>query len=217
MSEFVLRMNLLASLENKDYIFFRNIDLNWDEAVSQCEDAVKRNPEYWSALVEDDGNIEVWDEVGKTYIKSLSQNKLWGYNKHNTKVWETTAKPKKIEMSWEGKLAELLPLECPISRPTLQSPGNVMPWHRDNFHFYKRQHSDNSEPVVRFIVFMKDWDVGHVLQAGNSIIANWRAGDVILWHPDRFHLSANIGISNKWTTNITGKLQENIRLDKILN
>lgn len=217
MSEFVSRMNLLANLESKDYIFFRNINLNWNEVISQCEDTVKRNPEYWSSLVKDEDNIEIWDEVGQNYVKSLYQNKLWGYNKHNTKVWETTAKPNKLTMPWETALLDLLPLDYAISRPTLQSPGNIMPWHQDNFHFFKRQNPKHSAFIVRFIVFMKDWDVGHIIQAGDSAITNWQAGDVILWHPTRWHLSANIGISDKWTTNVTGRLQEYVRLDKILN
>ena len=62
--------------------------------------------------------------------------------------------------------------------------------------------------IIRFVVFMKDWDIGHVLQSENSIISHWKAGDTIVWHPGKFHLSANIGISSKWTFNITGILKD---------
>jgi hypothetical protein len=118
-------------------------------------------------------------------------------------------------MSWEENVAKQLPLLNLISLPTLQTPGNVLPWHQDKFFNFKRNYPNDIKFIVRFTIFMKDWQIGHVLQAGNSIISHWRAGDCVIWYPDRWHLSANIGINNKWTNNITGILTEEINWDSI--
>lgn len=210
MSASVSRMSFLEQLKSQDYITIGNISADWDNIVKQSETLVEQHPEYWCSLVPDQNDFDSWDSIGDEYIQSMAQLRDWGYTKYNTQSWETTSQRSQLHMPWEQTIMDWFPLEQPISRPTLQKPGNIIPWHQDQFFFFKRKHPQQYNHVVRFIVFMKDWEVGHLLQAGNSVVTHWQAGDVILWYPDRMHLGANVGVTNKWTQNVTGILKEEI-------
>jgi hypothetical protein len=199
------RTSFLEQLADRDYINFGNIGLDWASITKECEECVAQHPGYWVSLVTDD--YDAWDESGNAYWQSMQQYANWGYTHNNTRSWETTSIKPRLIMAWEKELDLHVPLDHLISRPTLQTPGNIMPWHQDKFYFWKREHTDN-EFVIRFLVFHEDWKLGHMLQAGNSIISHWKAGDIICWHPDRWHLSVNAGSVNKWTTNITGLLKK---------
>ena len=215
MSESVSRTTLLAYLEKKNYVKFGNISTDWQDIVSECEQKVVDNPDYWCNLVPEPDDFDAWDNIGNDYITNMKKFQNWGYTSHNTKSWETTSQKLQIKMSWENSIASQLCLDDAVSRPTLQPPGNIMPWHQDQFYHFKRKYPDKHNYIVRFIVFMKDWEAGHLLQAGDEIVSHWCAGDIILWHPDRYHIAMNAGISNKWTQNVTGVLKENVLLPKM--
>lgn len=199
-------MNFLDYLNNKDYIHFCNIKADWKNIVDNSESEVKNHPNCWVSLITDD--FESWDDIGNDYNTEMQKFTKWGYNSKNTKSWETTSINPPLTLPWEHEIINQLPVMSATGRPTLQAPGNVMPWHKDNFFYHRRKYPDNLMNIIRFVVFMKDWDIGHVLQSENSIISHWKAGDTIVWHPGKFHLSANIGISSKWTFNITGILKD---------
>lgn len=208
---FVSRTRLLEILSSRDYINFGNIStVDWSNALAECEKNVELHPEYWCSLVADSNNS--WDNIGDEYFESIKHYADWGYTSENTRSWETTSVQPQLHMDWEQAVINSLPLSHAISRPTLQQPGNVMPWHWDRFYNFKRQFPQSADYIVRFIVFINDWTPGQFLQAGNSVISNWQAGDIRLWYPNRMHLAANAGYANKWTTNITGILDENIEI-----
>lgn len=204
------RTKFLEYLFDKDYIKLGNIDIDWSKATMECEQAVKEFPQYWTSLIPDE--IEAWDSYGEEYRNNLQNCVAWGYNKFNTRSWETTACRPKLEMSWEKQCINSLPITQGQARATCQPPGNSMPWHYDSFVYWKRS-QEQSQFVIRFIVFQEDWKIGQTIQAGNTMINHWRAGDVITWHPSRWHLSFNGGTENKWTTAVTGLLVENIEFD----
>lgn len=207
---FVSRTRLLEILSSKDYINFGNINLDWNSALDTCEQNVIDHPQYWCSLVSE--NEISWDTTGNEYFNSMKHYKDWGYTSENTRSWETTSVQPQLHMDWEQPVIDALPLSCAISRPTLQEPGNIMPWHDDKFYNFKRQFPDCADFIIRFIVFINDWTPGQFIQAGNSVIAGWQAGNVVLWHPSRMHLAVNAGYENKWTTNVTGILDEIIEI-----
>jgi hypothetical protein len=211
---YVSRKKLLEILSKKDYILFKQIDLDWSNIVSHCEDNVVAYPEYWQSLVDDE---RPWDFQGNKYYNSMSDYKEWGYTKDNTRSWETTSLQNKFDMEWENQLKQSLPLSNSISRPTLQQPGNIMPWHQDQFFYFNRQYPTQTEYIARFLVFMNDGGPGQMLQVGNSVVYNWKAGDTILWHPSTMHVAINAGYYNKWTTNVTGILDEQIEINDELD
>lgn len=202
----VSRKNFLNRLKEVDYLKFGNIKADWPAVIQECEQAVKENPAYWCSLVVD--LPDSWDKLGDQYYEELNKHREHGYRPDNTRSWETTSCQPQLQMAWEQPVMDKLPLYYPISRPTLQEPGNIMPWHEDKFFYFRRKYPEFAEYIVRFIVFQKDWDVGQIIQAGNSIISHWQAGDAIVWYPSRMHLSCNAGVSGKWTQNITGILKE---------
>ena len=203
----VSRTTYLNSIKDKDYSWIGNIKADWSAIQQECKQTVQDHPECWQTLV---GKRDSWDKMGEGLNKELEKHKESGYNPQNTRHWETTTIQPKVEMSWEKEIMDQLPLINPTSRPTLQPPGNIMPWHQDRFFYFKRNNPGQEEFVVRYILFQTDWHNGHLLQAGNSFISHWKAGDFLLWYPDRWHLSANVGTEDKWTFNVTGILQEEI-------
>ena len=205
---FVSRTTYLNDIKSKDYVWCGNIKADWQTIQQECKQTVQNHPECWQTLV---GERESWDSLGDDLYKELEKHKESGYSSHNTRHWETTTIQPKLEMSWEKEIMDQLPLINPTSRPTLQPPGNIMPWHQDKFFYFKRNNPGQDEFVVRYVVFQTDWQNGHLLQAGNSFISHWKTGDILLWYPDRWHLSANVGTEDKWTFNVTGILKEEIK------
>lgn len=206
MLEYVSAKHLLKILNKKDYIVYDNIKLPWKRYVKDCEQAVKKNKNYWQHNV--DTNIKIWSKGGKRLIAEAKKYRKAGYTEHNTRVWKTTMQQPKIDFPWEENIIKKLPLQetHAVATPTLQTPGNVLPMHIDRFLFLKNK-LGKSANIVRFLIFMKNWEDGHALQVGKSWLSNWRAGDVILWYPSKPHLAVNAGFTNKWTCNITGVLK----------
>ena len=213
MSEFVSRKNFLNLLNEVDYYKFGNISTDWESINFECERYVNEYPDYWCSLILDE-SFEIWDNNGKEYVESIEHLEKWGYTSENTRSWETTSRYPVLEMSWEKSIYNHFPLDHIVSRPTLQKPGNIMPYHVDKFFYFSHKYPDLKDYVVRFIIFHNDWSPGHLLQAGDTIISHWNRGDVIVWHPQRFHISCNVGFSDKWTTNITGILKEYIEINE---
>jgi hypothetical protein len=208
----VSRKNFLNYLSTVDYIKFNTLVDDWTKIVDECEATKLAHPDYTWSLVYEDGELDVWGEEGKNLNESLKKNKEWGYLPSNTISWKTTCKSPQLHMSWENRIAKQLPFyqNCVIT-PTLLTPGNVMPWHRDGFHYFKLQQSPTDiEYIVRSLIFLKDWENGHYLQVEDSVIHHWKAGEVLFWHPSRYHVVANAGCTDRWTCNITGVLQEQI-------
>jgi hypothetical protein len=218
MSEYVSRKSFLDTLAQVDYLKFGWIDLPWGQYVQDCEKAVEKHPDYFISLVDTGEQREVWDdESRKMFNEWNDSHRKHGYHGSNTRNWKTTVKKPKIDFAWEHDILAALPLENAATvTPTLMTPGNVMPWHYDKFYYMNRiVNEEQKEYVVRFLIFLEDWQSGHYLEAGRSIITGWRAGDIIVWHPNRGHLSSNVGLTNKWTCNVTGVLHEQIKLSNL--
>lgn len=207
MSEYVSAEQFLNKLKTVDYIKFKNINMDWNQIVDECESVQDTHPEYTGATVWDDNKFDPWDEQGKILAEKLESFRQYGYTQHSTRVWKSTFKQPKVNLSWEKKLEKHLPFEQCISTATMQPPGAIMPWHKDDYFYFRRVTNYQDKTYIRFLVFLKDWELGHLLQVGNSMLTHWSAGDVVVWHPDVYHLAANCGLTNKWTCNITGILK----------
>jgi len=208
----VSRKNFLDYLETVDFVWFGHINDDWITIEKECEQCAFEHPEYSWTLVTDE-KFQAWGDHGQELDKHLDLNKQYGYTSANTHSWKTTCKHPQLHMSWEQRIIDQLPLSNAVNTPTLQRVGQVTPWHRDRHYYYKKTYPGFDDYVIRFLIFLKDWQIGHIVQAGNSVITHWKAGDVITWHPTRLHLSGNIGINNKWTNNITGILDEKINFE----
>ena len=89
-----------------------------------------------------------------------------------------------------------------------QPPGNIIPIHRDTFFQIKKRFPDDNRQKVRANIFLEDWNVGHMLQyefqGGWSSCTHWEAGQGFIWDSGPLHLSANAGMSDKYTLQISG-------------
>jgi hypothetical protein len=86
------------------------------------------------------------------------------------------------------------------------STGTVMPVHQDLYKRYielfdlkGREHTIN-----RALVLLEDWQSGHYLEVNGVPVVNWPAGQVVQWVYDVPHMAANIGLSDRYTLQITG-------------
>jgi len=86
------------------------------------------------------------------------------------------------------------------------SSGTVMPVHEDRyvkyislFNLQGKEHS-----IRRAIVMLEDWQPGHYLEVDGNPFVRWSAGTVVEWNYDTPHMAANIGLTDRYTLQITG-------------
>ena len=89
-------------------------------------------------------------------------------------------------------------------------PGSVLPSHADTYARFVKIY-DIKDPTVihRSIVFLEDWQSGHYFEIDSMAITGWQAGDTVTWRYDMPHIAANIGMTDRYTLQITGIPIEN--------
>jgi|TARA_B110000914_G_scaffold213105_1_gene214720 hypothetical protein len=85
-----------------------------------------------------------------------------------------------------------------------QRPGMVIPLHLDTYYKFKEKHGIKNEEVVRYNIFLDDWQPGHYMEADSKPIVNWKAGNYVRLNSDIWHRTANVGTAWKYTCQITG-------------
>jgi nitrogen regulatory protein PII len=88
----------------------------------------------------------------------------------------------------------------------MQPPGCVVPLHRDTFFQIKQRYPERTEPKVRANIYLEDWKLGHFIQHGDQVSTHWKAGDGFIWDSEVLHLSANAGMHDKYTMQVSGFL-----------
>lgn len=193
-------MNSLTKLINhNDIVYYKTINLDWDQVATDLE-TIKTDTEYEVSVVSEQ------QYHGDDLYALQNEYAKYGYTSHNTKIWKTTGKEPKITFDWEADICKELPLDHAIATVTRQDPGQILPWHPDRFFMLRNRHPNDTRPIYRFLMFLEDWKMGHVLQFGDTVLHHWKRGDVYIWDPKMEHVSANIGLETKWTCNITGFL-----------
>jgi len=85
-----------------------------------------------------------------------------------------------------------------------QKPGNIIPKHRDMFFKIKEQFPESKEELVRANIFLEDWKSGHYLEFDEQPHYHWKANEGYLINNEVIHLSANAGLEDKYTLQISG-------------
>ena len=82
----------------------------------------------------------------------------------------------------------------------------ILPVHRDTYKKYVDVFDlrGQEHTIRRAIVFLEDWQSGHYLELKGRPITDWRAGYTVVWANDAPHMAANIGITPRYTLQITG-------------
>ena len=91
--------------------------------------------------------------------------------------------------------------------PVIQkfTPGKYLPIHRDYYENYiKLNGIKKTDKIYRIIIFLEDWQPGHILDINGTIYNSWRAGDYVGFYYDTPHAAYNLGITDRYTLVITG-------------
>lgn len=80
----------------------------------------------------------------------------------------------------------------------------ILPMHCDTYETYINVHniSDPSK-IQRAVIFLEDWQSGHLLEVDGTPIVDWKKGDYIMWDYNTPHMAANIGTDPRYTLQIT--------------
>lgn len=105
------------------------------------------------------------------------------------------------------ELGKKLNMEVITVSSICQPPGCIVPLHRDTFFQIKSRYPDRSELKVRANIYLEDWKMGQFIQYDDSISVKWRAGEGFIWDSTHLHLSANAGMENKYTLQVSGFLK----------
>ena len=87
-------------------------------------------------------------------------------------------------------------------------PGTILPTHKDLYlkyiELFNLQGQEHN--IRRAVVFLEDWASGHYFEINGEPFLNWRAGDFVEWRYDAPHMAANIGLTPRYTLQITGHI-----------
>jgi hypothetical protein len=85
-------------------------------------------------------------------------------------------------------------------------PGSSLPEHQDTYKKYIEIFNlqGKEQSICRSIVFLEDWQSGHYLEIDNVPHTSWTKGSVITWQYNTPHIAANLGMTPRYTLQITG-------------
>lgn len=125
-----------------------------------------------------------------------------GFNEHNTGGMQRRNNLPELF----HRMAELSGLVNPQIMFLKQPPGKAIPWHRDSYNNYRRNFakvSDDTE-VIRYLVQLNDWNWGHYVLIGNTVLHQYRLGDIHCWPEGIYHATGNVGYWPRYCLTITG-------------
>lgn len=89
----------------------------------------------------------------------------------------------------------------------LFKPGQYIPIHYDRFDTYKRVNNlGNNCSICRYMVMLEDSVPGQMLQIGDTVYNNWKAGKVYNWCNYALHTFYNLSTENRYAVQITGQV-----------
>lgn len=85
------------------------------------------------------------------------------------------------------------------------SPGHYLPMHSDKYAFYANKYNVTDLNLIkRHIIFLEDCEIGHMLIVKDRVYSNWKRGDVASWQGTDMHSAINLGMTDRYTLQITG-------------
>jgi hypothetical protein len=85
-------------------------------------------------------------------------------------------------------------------------PGTVLPNHSDLYKKYINLFNlqGQEHTIRRAVVFLEDWQSGHYAEYAGKAYTGWLAGSTVEWEYDTPHMAANLGVTPRYTLQITG-------------
>jgi hypothetical protein len=84
--------------------------------------------------------------------------------------------------------------------------GTILPVHQDTYKRYVELFDlqGKEHTIRRAIIFLEDWQSGHYLELKGIPVTDWKKGFTVMWDYDAPHMAANIGLTPRYTLQITG-------------
>lgn len=148
-------------------------------------------------------------EDGKTTI--IHDNDRWSghpelekYNRLSGEFYSDTSFCFNQFDAWSPEIKHLdLQLPIPVIRNQSYwwiiklKPGKLQPIHID-------PHTVERKNTIRYSMFLKDWEPGHIFLYEDKALMDYKAGDLYQWEYSTMpHGVANIGFTNRFTLQIT--------------
>jgi hypothetical protein len=85
-------------------------------------------------------------------------------------------------------------------------PGTILPTHGDLYKKYIEIFNlqGHEHTVRRAVIFLEGWQSGHYFEGQGEPLVKWQAGDTVEWVYDTPHMAANMGVTPRYTLQITG-------------
>jgi hypothetical protein len=160
-----------------------------------------------------------WDDQYKTldYINEqfndTNQLEIWHNQGYTSRFTGDMCDMRASQPSWNQRFIDMFQGQGWKDVGTSyyrMNTGTVLPTHGDLylkyvdiFNLHGREHT-----IRRAIVFLEDWQPGHYAEYMDRAYVNWRAGAVIEWTYDTPHMAANLGLTPRYTLQITGHVDD---------
>ena len=96
-------------------------------------------------------------------------------------------------------------LELPSFCVHRLKPGRYIPTHSDHYAYYANKYNiTNLNIIHRFIVFLEDYQDGHILVINDRAYLSYKAGNVCSWSGTTPHAALNYGLTPRYTLQVTG-------------
>ena len=89
-----------------------------------------------------------------------------------------------------------------------QPVGQTLPSHEDTFYQFAKNNDVDPYECCRVNIFLEDWQSGHYFEINEKSVLHWKRGDAIIILRDEPHLSGNMGLTTKYTMQVTGVRDE---------
>ena len=131
-----------------------------------------------------------------------------GYNHVHEYFTGLMCDMRKPQPSWNEKFIEWFSEEFGLKDVCTSyyamGTGVILPNHRDTYMRYIELFNCSLNDVERAIVFLEDWQSGHYFEIENTPIIEWNNGDYVWWKSNTEHMAANIGVTKRYTLQLTG-------------
>ena len=163
-------------------------------------------------------NLDVfWDDEFKhlNYIQEPFNDPVsvntWINQGYQSKIVGELCDMRQTQPSWNNKIIEhftALGWQDIGTAYYRMTTGTVMPVHSDLYKKYVELFdlTGKETTIRRAIVFLEDWQPGHYFEINGIPMVSWRAGQVVEWTYDAPHMAANIGLTPRYTLQVTGHL-----------
>jgi len=116
---------------------------------------------------------------------------------------------RKTQPSWNDKFIrhfETLGWQDVSTSYYRMDTGTILPTHQDTYKRYVElfKLEGQEHRIRRAIVFLEDWASGHYLELKGVPVTAWKRGFTVIWAYDAPHMAANIGLTPRYTLQITG-------------